>query len=58
MSVRRRRRPYSGSKVVQRYIPSRFERVTQERIDRNRRGRALCEAMIRSHRETTRTADP
>lgn len=38
---------------VQVKIWSRFERVTDERIERNRRGRAMCEAAIKKRRAET-----
>lgn len=50
MSTRRRRRPYSGSRSIQSKIPSRYENTTPERVERNRRGRALVNAMIASHK--------
>lgn len=37
--------------VIQRKIWSRFERDTPERRERNRRGRALCEAALKQHRK-------
>lgn len=47
------RRKHVKPKVVQLKIWSRFERVTEERIERNRRGRQLCEAAIKQRRKET-----
>jgi hypothetical protein len=49
MATRRKQRKVHHP--VQRNIWSRFERVTQERIDRNRRGRAACEQAIKERRK-------
>jgi hypothetical protein len=47
------RRKHLRPKPIQGKIPSRFEKVTKERIERNRRGRALCEAAIKKRGKET-----
>lgn len=50
MATRRKQRK---APVVQRRIWSKFERVEDWRIERNRRGRQLCEAAIKERRRET-----
>jgi hypothetical protein len=47
------RRKHPKKHPVQRNIWSRFERVTQERIERNRKGRAACDQAIKQRRGET-----
>lgn len=51
MATRRKQRPRVHP--IQYKVPSRFENATQVRIDRNRRGRAACDAAIKARRKET-----
>jgi hypothetical protein len=50
MTTRRKQRKVH---VVQLRIWSKFERDTPERRERNRRGRAMCDAAIKARRKET-----